>query len=199
MLKRTALAAGLLLMTPLGVMAQQPVWLCNINQGTGACAPVSSSAPLSAAITVDGGAIGSTNPLPTTSSLTFNSGTPVSTANPLPVTSWFDPSTIMGASTGTTGAVTGTLAAVPGKVTYICGWHVSAAGGTAAVGPITIATLKGGVSFTYSMSSTAAGTTLGETYSPCLPGNALNTAITVLTTADGTASSVAVNVWGLAK
>src|SRR5262245_31359217 len=49
---------------------------------------------------------------------------------------------ITGNATGTTGAVTGTLAAGgANKITYICGFNVSAIGGTAAVGPITIANL----------------------------------------------------------
>src|ERR1019366_2943021 len=50
---------------------------------------------------------------------------------------------ITGNSTGTTGAVTGTLAAASAKTTYICGFDVSAIGGTAAIGPITVAGLVG--------------------------------------------------------
>jgi len=197
-MKRLALAA-LLVGLSAPAWGQTPVWLCNINQGTGACAPVSASSPLSTVQSVAGGPVSSTNPFPTTGTLTFDGGTIAGTANPLPASVWFDPSTIVGAGSGTTGAVTGTLPAVPGKITYICGWHVSAIGGTAAVGPITVGTLAGNTSFAYNGSSTAAGITYAENYSPCLPGNALNTAITVVTTADGTASSVKVNVWGIAK
>jgi hypothetical protein len=97
--------------------------------------------------------------------------------------------------TGTTGAVVGTLAAAAAKTTYICGFDVSAIGGTAAVGPIVVAGLKGG-SFTYYLASTAAGNLLGRTFTPCLPASAVNTAITVTTTADGTASNVGVNSYG---
>src|ERR1700722_6329102 len=67
---------------------------------------------------------------------------PVNSANPLPVSPNSYPAgstPITGNGTGTTGAVVGTLAAAAAKTTYICGFAVSAVGGTAAVGPITIA------------------------------------------------------------
>jgi hypothetical protein len=102
---------------------------------------------------------------------------------------------ITGNAAGTTGAVVGTLAAAAAKTTYICGFNVSAIGGTAAVGPITIAGLIT-ASMVYQMSSTAAGATMGQTFTPCIPASAVNTAITITTTADGTASAVNVNSWG---
>lgn len=103
---------------------------------------------------------------------------------------------IAAGASGTTGAVVATLAADATRLTYICGFDVSAIGGTAAVGPITIAGLTGSQSFKYQASSTAAGVTLSRTFTPCIPSNAINTAITVTTTADGTASAVDVNAWG---
>lgn len=102
---------------------------------------------------------------------------------------------ITGNGAGTTGAVVGTLAGATGKTTYICGFNVSAIGGTAAVGPITIAGLIT-ASMVYQMASTAAGNTVGQTFIPCVPASATNTAITITTTADGTASAVNVNSWG---
>lgn len=102
---------------------------------------------------------------------------------------------ITGIGVGTTGATVGTLAAAPGRTTYICGFDVSALGGTAAVGPIVVAGLTGG-SFTYQFSSTAAGVTLNRAYWPCIPASGIATAITVTTTADGSASAVDVNAWG---
>lgn len=104
-------------------------------------------------------------------------------------------SAITGNATGTTGAVVGTLAAAVSKTTYICGFDVSAIGGTAAVGPITIAGLVGS-SMVYYFSSSASGSTLNRTFTPCIPGSASNTAITITTTADGSATGVAVNSWG---
>jgi hypothetical protein len=102
---------------------------------------------------------------------------------------------ITGNATGSTSAVVGTLAARPGATTYICGFDVSAIGGTAAVGPVTVAGLVGS-SMVYQMSSTAAGLTLSRTFTPCIPASAVNTAITITTTADGTATAVDVNSWG---
>jgi hypothetical protein len=124
----------------------------------------------------------------------------VTQAAPLPVTAgpsqYPDSATpITGAGTGTTGAVVGTLAGVASKTTYISGFNVSAIGGTAAVGPITVAGLKA-QSFVYHMASSASGNTLQVQYVPAIPASAANTAITVTTTADGTATGVAVNAWG---
>lgn len=103
--------------------------------------------------------------------------------------------TITGNGTGTTGAVVGTLAAVAGKTTYICGFNVSAIGGTAAVGPITIAGLIT-ASMVYELASSASGNAISQTFTPCIPASAANTPITTTTTADGSASAVAVNSWG---
>jgi hypothetical protein len=103
---------------------------------------------------------------------------------------------ITGNAAGTTGAVVGTLAGTAGKTTYICGFNVQAIGGTAVVGPITVAGLVGS-SQVYQGSSTAAGGTVASvSFSPCIPANAANTAITITTTADGTATAVDVNSWG---
>lgn len=133
-----------------------------------------------------------------------NVAVPCSGLSPLPVriVSTFPPyaypvgaTPITGSGSGSTGAVVGTLAAAPGKQTYICGFDVSAIGGTAAVGPIVIANLTGG-SFTYQGSSSAAGVTLSRTFTPCIPTSTVNTAITTTTTANGTATAVNVNSWG---
>jgi hypothetical protein len=103
---------------------------------------------------------------------------------------------ITGNASGTTGAVVGTLAAAPGRITYLCNVDVSVIGGTAAVGPIVIAGLTGG-SFTYQASSTAAGgLALSRTFTPCIPASGIATAITITTTADGTATAVNVNASG---
>lgn len=137
-----------------------------------------------------------TNPLNPVTVLT--NGAALSAANPLPVTSTGIPSAgtiISGNATGTTGAVVGTLAGTSGKTTYINGFSVSAIGGTAAVGPITVAGLVTS-SQVYYMNSAAAGNTLTVNFQAPIPASAANTAITVTTTADGTASAVSVNSWG---
>lgn len=103
---------------------------------------------------------------------------------------------ITGNGTGSTGAVTGTLAGTTGKTTYICGFSVGAIGSaTAAVGPITIANLTGS-SMVFQFSATTTGAVLTQTFTPCIPASATNTAITITTTADATASAVDVNSWG---
>ena len=104
-------------------------------------------------------------------------------------------SAITGNAAGVTGAVVGTLAASVGKYTYICDFDVSAIGGTAAVGPIVVAGIVGS-SKTYQASSSAVGITLSKTFTPCLQSNAPNTAITITTTANGTATAVNVNSSG---
>lgn len=120
---------------------------------------------------------------------------PVDLTHPLPVVLTPPGAGITGNATGTTGAVVGTLAASANKTTYICGFDVTAVGGTAQVGPITVAGLVGG-SATYYLASSAGGSVLPIRYTPCIPGSAVNTAITITTTADGTASAVTVNSWG---
>lgn len=104
---------------------------------------------------------------------------------------------ITGNAAGTTGAVVGTLAGVAGKTTYICGFNVSAIGGTATVGPITVAGLVGSSQvYQVPVNSTAGAILATQTFSPCIPASAANTAITVTTTANGTATAVDVNSWG---
>lgn len=105
---------------------------------------------------------------------------------------------ITGAGTGSTGAVVATLAASTTKTTYICGFTVSAIGGTATVGPITVAGTTGS-SLVWYVASTVAGSNLNVNFNACIPGSAVNTAITVTTTADGTATAVTVNAWGFQR
>ncbi len=127
---------------------------------------------------------------------------PVNAANPLPVSLSSQYPTgstaITGNATGTTGAVVGTLAGTSGKTTYICGMNVSATGGTAAVGPITVANTITG-SMVFELNSSVSGSNISENFSPCIPATGTNTSITTTTTADGTASNVAVNSWGYNK
>lgn len=104
-------------------------------------------------------------------------------------------STLTGNGAGTTGAVVGTLTAAAGKTTYICGFSVDAIGGTGAVGPITIAGLLGS-SMVFQLTASATGASRNVPFTPCVPASAANTAITVTTTADGSASAVNVNSWG---
>lgn len=126
---------------------------------------------------------------------------PVNSSNPLPVSPSAFPTgaaPITGNAAGSTSAVVGTLAAAAAKTTYICGFNVQAIGGTATVGPITVAGLKGSsqVYQTDVNSATVGKTVAAASFSPCIPASAVNTAITITTTADGTATAVDVNSWG---
>lgn len=104
---------------------------------------------------------------------------------------------IGGNATGTTGAVVGTLAGASSKTTYLCDFDVSALGTAASVGPVVVAGLLGG-SRTYQMGTLATGVQqmLTKNFNPCLPASTTNTAITITTTADATASAVDVNSSG---
>jgi hypothetical protein len=141
----------------------------------------------------------------TDSTLMTNPVTPVingaalSASNPLPVTNVgvqaSGVTALAGNATGTTGAVVGTLTATSTTTAYINGFTVSAVGGTAAVGPITVAGLVGG-SQVYYLNSSAAGSSLVVNFQSPIAASAVNTNITITTTADGTATSVSVNSWG---
>lgn len=97
---------------------------------------------------------------------------------------------VTGPGAGTTGAVVGTLAAAAAKTTYLCDVDISAAGTGAYT--VTIAGLLGG-SKVYQM---VAPNIFTKPFTPCVPASAVNTAITVTTSANGTATAVNVNSSG---
>lgn len=98
-------------------------------------------------------------------------------------------------ASGTTGAVVSTLAAAAGVTTHICGMNLSFTG-TGPIGAITVAGLLGG-SQVIQWGETAATTKPVQLdFKPCLPASAVNTAITVTTTAAAGATAVNVNSWG---
>lgn len=102
---------------------------------------------------------------------------------------------LTGNGAGSTGAVVGTLTATATTTAYICGFAISATGGVATLGPITVAGLIGS-SMVFQLFSTATGANLSQQFNPCIPASAVSTNITITTTADGTASAVDVNSWG---
>jgi hypothetical protein len=88
-------------------------------------------------------------------------------ALPLPVQLWntaafpafvypLNPSVLGGAATGTTGAVTATITPPAGRLFSLCAFDISAIGGTATIGPITVTNLQGGTLTYYASSSVAA-------------------------------------------
>lgn len=183
LLRTLVLAASLFL--PLKAFAQSPnsdtyfytPGGSGVNGAMGMCLNTSNKAvPCSAA-----------NVLPSPVSITPFPGNPATGSSATPVT---------GNAAGSTGAVVGTLAGAASKTTYICGFNVSAIGGTAAVGPITIAGLTGSSQVYQASSSAAGGKVADASFNPCIPASAANTPITITTTADGTATAVDVNSWG---
>ena len=104
---------------------------------------------------------------------------------------------IQGNAAGSTGAVVGTLAAAAAKTTYICGFNVSSIGGTAPSSPITVAGLIGSSQIYQTPINGTNGLILvQQNFTPCIPASAVNTAITITTTAAAGATAVNVNSWG---
>jgi hypothetical protein len=97
---------------------------------------------------------------------------------------------VAGNASGSTGAVVGTLAAAAAKTTFICDFDVSEAGTGAYT--VTIAGLLGGSKVYQAVAPNA----FSKSFSPCLPASAVNTAITVTTSANGTATAANVNSTG---
>lgn len=105
------------------------------------------------------------------------------------------PTPLANAANGTTASVVSTLAAGVGATNYICGFNVSAVGGTATLGPVVLSGVLGG-NQSYEMNSAATPVLLSQSFNPCIPASAVNTAISVTTVANGTATAVHVNTWG---
>jgi len=101
-------------------------------------------------------------------------------------------------ASGTTGIVTATMAAVPGKTNYICGIEVDAVGSaTGSVSPMTLTGVLGGtITYQGFQALVAPGATFIRNYNPCLAASAVNTAISLATTADATGTGITVILWG---
>ena len=138
------------------------------------------------------GVVNAGNPLAVTSAVTAPAAGTAAAGYPAGATA------ISGNATGSTAAVVGTLAAAAGKFTYICGFDVSAIGGTATIGPVVVAGLiTASQTYQVPVNSATNATVLGPfTFTPCIQSSAVNTAITVTTTANATATAVDVNSWG---
>lgn len=118
----------------------------------------------------------------------LNEGRPyASTATPLTAS-----------STGTTGATTATLAGASSKTTYICGFTITSDATAALAGTATVTgTISGTLSFIQNVGGATAAGILTQTFSPCIPASATNTAIAVNSVAAGTGGNTAVTTWGL--
>jgi hypothetical protein len=169
----------LLLLLALGLIspahAQSVVNPCTLTTSTPAynCAPVTITAPLPVTISPSaaGGGV---------------SGYP------------FGATPAVGANAGTTGAISASIAAKASQFSYICGFVVTSNATGSTSGPVTVSNLTGSNSFIFQMNTNVTGTTavVSQTFNPCIPGDAVNTAITVTTAANADGTGVDVSVWG---
>lgn len=138
---------------------------------------------------------------PPTGTVTADQGTPNSAGNAWPVipTALYpDGATpITASATGTTAATTATLAGTSGKTTYACGFSITsgATGATQAAATVT-GTITGTLNFIEKVPALPDISELKETFSPCVPASATNTAIVVHSAAAGSGGVVAVSAWG---
>lgn len=123
---------------------------------------------------------------------------PVSPTTPLPVTlgSPVVQTPLVAGATGTTAATVATLLNVAGKTTYICGFSISA---NATVPTSGIATVTGPMSimsFGQSVGTAPAIAGTSQSFNPCIPASAANTAILITSAAAGSGGSTTITAWG---
>ena len=136
----------------------------------------------------------------------FIQGSIITNSNPVPVlnpSQYPTNSTPLHASaTGTTGAVTVTLTADASNVNFICGFSIRSNATAALTGNATVTGLVGSSTgnFTEWVAPNASGLGVAEEiFTPCLSGNAINTAISVISVAPLTSGVTSVDVWGYKK
>lgn len=104
-------------------------------------------------------------------------------------------------ATGTTGATAATIPAVASVTNWICGFSVKSNATAAVTGNITVAgVVTATMNFTHWTAPLASG--IGETtqtFSPCIPSSAVNTAIVITGPAPGTGGTISVSAWGYKK
>jgi len=107
-------------------------------------------------------------------------------------------------ATGTTGAITATIPAVASRTAFICGFYYMGTNATTAntATSVTITGISGGT-MTYGFPTLAAAATVpntipvDESFLPCIPASAQNTAIVVNGPALGTGATLATaSIWG---
>lgn len=178
-MKRIALSIVALVALCGAAVAQTPQLTRQCVGTAASCVPVSAASPLPVSSTIGAGSA-------TIGSVNLVSQYPA-TATP-----------ITASATGTTAATTATLAANATKTTYICGFAIRANATAAATGNATVTgTITGTLNFTQFTAPLASGIGLVEqTFSPCVPGSAVNTGLAVISAAPGTGGVVSVSAWG---
>lgn len=113
--------------------------------------------------------------------------------NPYPATS----TPITSSATGTTAATVATFAANATKTNYICGFTITSTATVALAGVATVTgTISGALNYVQGVGLAPAVGNLTQSFSPCIPGSAINTALSVTSAAGGAGGVVAVTAWG---
>lgn len=123
----------------------------------------------------------------------------VCTSSVDPTTQYPTGSTAVTASaTGTTLATAATLPAVASVTNYICGFSVRSNATAAVTGNITVeGVVTATMNFTHWTAPLASGIgSVDQTFYPCVPASAVNTAITVTGPAPGAGGTISVTTWG---
>ena len=101
-----------------------------------------------------------------------------------------------------TASATAAIPALVGQTGYICGFDVSGLGSTAGanvtvtVGPLAIAGSNLSYPYVFTASAATLNTMLARNFSPCIPSNAQNTAITVTVPGSAGNTTTNINVYG---
>jgi hypothetical protein len=104
---------------------------------------------------------------------------------------------ITATNTGTTAVTTATLAANVTKTTFLCGFTIQADATAAIAGAATVTgTISGALNFLQSVGAATVAGSLSQTFSPCIPGSAINTGIAINSAAAGVGGVTAVSAWG---
>jgi hypothetical protein len=105
---------------------------------------------------------------------------------------------ITASATGTTAATTATLApSTNGQRTWLCGFDIGSTATAAAAGNATVTGLiTGTMNFEMGTGTSPAVVHTMQNFNPCVPTNAVNTAIAVVSAAPGAGGVISVTAWG---
>lgn len=104
---------------------------------------------------------------------------------------------VTNSATGAAAAATATLPAAAGKFTYICGFSINSTATAAAAGNATITgTVSGTLNYEQGTGVSPAVVITQQTFTPCIPSSAVNTAEAVNTANPGAGGVISVSAWG---
>jgi hypothetical protein len=117
----------------------------------------------------------------------------VSTGNGYPVGA----TPVVGTNTGGAGATNITLPASATQRTWLCGFLVTSDATAATTGAAYVLGTIATINFRMTTAALANGTGVTSyTFSPCIPGSAINTALVLTTSAAGSGGNQAGTMWG---